>query len=366
MNILGLMSGTSLDGMDIVYVQFNQTPLLEYKVYSAETIPYTTEWKQKLTDASNLSKSELIQLDLEYGSWIAKNILAFIQTHKIHPDLISSHGHTIFHQPQNKYTLQIGNGRQICQETRIPVINNFRQQDILLGGQGAPLVPFGDELLFSEYDFCLNLGGFSNVSWKSLNTRKACDIAPCNILLNKICNRIHKDFDLDGMLAALGSQIEELFTKWNKLEFYKLPAPKSLGREWFEMNFQKDLENFQNSTEDLLATATNHIAYCIHSFLVRQVTNLKNPMDLSGTNQAAAKRCLVTGGGAYNSTLMNTLRQYSLNQIEYVLPDKLIIEYKEAILFALLAFRRWNQELNVLASVTGAEKDHCSGDLYTF
>ena len=194
-------------------------------------------------------------------------VLNFIKTNDLEPDLISSHGHTIFHRPQNGYTLQIGAGKRIHEITQTTLINNFRVQDVELGGQGAPLVPMGDEILFSEYDFCLNLGGFSNISWKQNGIRYACDIGPCNILLNSICKRLQIEYDKDGFLAKKGKSIESLLEKWNQIAFYFLSTAKSLGSEWFEQQFKDDSFNKEYIEIDLLATAIQHIAFQLNQFI---------------------------------------------------------------------------------------------------
>lgn len=354
------MSGTSMDGLDIVCVEFTYTNRLNYRVIASQTLAYTSEWKSKLSNAFHLNESLLTLLDLEYGIWLGTMVNEFIKTKNLSAHLIASHGHTVFHQPKNKISLQIGNGQKLFDLTKIPVVNNFRQQDVMLGGQGAPLVPMGDELLFSEFNYCLNLGGFSNISWNHSKQRRACDLSPCNILLNAICQRIQINFDDQGLLASKGNILNELLTKWNAIPFYTQAPPKSLGREWFELNFLSDIQNTYYKVEDLLATSVQHISFQINQFI--QNTQQEN----SATNTPSKEiSCLVTGGGAYNQYLMKQLQENSLNGLNYVLPKDELIDFKEAILFALLGYLRWNNEINVLASVTGAIKDHCSGDVYT-
>ncbi len=355
-NVIGLMSGTSLDGLDIAYVRFKVNKNIEFELIQSTTIPYSQEWKQKLSDAFHSGAEELKRLDEEYGVWIGNSVLQFINQYHIVPDLVSSHGHTIFHKPSEKYTLQIGSGIKIHELTQLPVINNFRAQDVALGGQGAPLVPVGDELLFSEYDFCLNLGGFSNISWKMNGKRLACDIGPCNILLNEICKKLGVGFDEDGNLARQGKISPTLLEKWNQLSFYKLEAPKSLGREWFESNFLDDIQQESHSANDLLATAVFHIVHQISTF-VRAIINKENSIQTNYT-------ILCTGGGAHNIYLMKQLQESVAESCSIVLPDKGIIDFKEAIVFALLGLLRWRNENNILAAITGASRDHSSGDVY--
>ena len=357
-NVIGLMSGTSLDGMDIAYVSFIRSEKIEFDLIHSETIPFSKEWKQKLSQAFHSTPDELIKLDASFGVWIGNAVLHFIKSYQIKPDLIASHGHTIFHKPNLRFTLQIGSGKMIRDLTHIPVINNFRVQDVALGGQGAPLVPIGDELLFPEYDFCLNLGGFSNVSWKEKGKRLACDIGPCNILLNEICKRISMEYDKNGKLAETGKIITSLLDKWNELEFYKLQAPKSLSREWFEMYFLKDIQKVLFEVNDLLAAAIEHTVLQINEFLEKTINQLDQ--DALKSNY----KILVTGGGTHNSYLMKKLQTLGANRIQYIIPDKNIVDFKEAIVFALLGYLRWNNEINVLASVTGAKRDHSSGEVY--
>lgn len=354
--VIGLMSGTSMDGLDIAYVSFKENDKIHFKLECCENIVYSKEWKDKLAQAFYATPEELSKLDSEYGIWLGNTVLHFIKAYQIKPDLIASHGHTIFHKPHEKYTLQIGSGKIIKDLTQIPVVNNFRTQDVAMGGQGAPLVPIGDELLFPEFDFCLNLGGFSNISWKQDRKRLACDIGPCNILMNAICKRISLEYDKDGTLASQGKTLPALLDKWNAIDFYKLSAPKSLGREWFEMNFIDDIQNDEYDIRDLMATALQHIVVQLNIFLenaIRQINSNKQKYNV-----------LITGGGAHNAYLMNELSKHSNKCLEFVIPDRNIIDYKEAIVFALLGYLRWNHQINVLASVTGAERDHSSGEIY--
>lgn len=354
------MSGTSMDGLDLVCVEFTSTNRINYRVIASQTLAYAPEWKSKLSNAYHKNEPDIALLDLEYGMWLGHMVNDFIKTNNLSVDLLASHGHTVFHQPKNKISLQIGNGQKIFELTNIPVVNNFRQPDVLLGGQGAPLVPMGDELLFSDYHFCLNLGGFSNISWNHSKQRKACDLSPCNILLNAICQRIQLDYDSNGALASKGNILNELLVKWNTIPFYTQVPPKSLGREWFELNFISDIQNKNYKVEDLLATAVQHIAFQINQFI--QLSQQEISSTIIHSKQLT---CLVTGGGVYNYYLMRQLQENAINGLNYVIPDNELIDFKEAILFALLGYLRWNEKINVLASVTGAVRDHSSGAIYT-
>lgn len=357
MNVLGLMSGTSLDGLDMALVRFSQSPKLQFEFLATKTIPYSEEWKSRLSDAFFADPGALQELDKLYGIWLGEQVLVFREEFNWPIDLIGSHGHTVFHRPDEGYTLQIGSGKEILQLTAIPVVCNFRQQDVALGGQGAPLVPIGDALLFSEYDYCLNLGGFSNISWDLQGQRKACDLSPCNMLLNSLSMRLGKNFDKGGTLAQMGTVIPDVLNHWNALGFYQLPYPKSLGREWYLQNFKTDDLFDKYEVVDLLRTAVEHIAFQIHHFVETQI--LINPN--KGVHVASI---LCTGGGAYNDFLMDRLNTFSNTKYKFLIPDPTLIDNKEALVFALLAYLKWNLQVNVLSSVTGASGDHSSGDVY--
>ncbi len=351
-NVIGIMSGTSLDGLDIASCEFTFETDWKFKILYSETIEYSEIWKSKLSNAFFLDNTGIESLDNEYGAYIAEVVMKFIQKYNLQIDLISSHGHTIFHKPKEKISLQIGSGRIIAQKLGIITISNFRQQDVMLGGQGAPLVPIGDHLLFSEYDLLLNLGGFANISWRNeKGIREACDIGPCNILFNAICNKINLNMDADGALAKSGKLIPELYEKWNQLEFFKLNHPKSLGREWFEENYKQDINLEKYSANDLLATASTHIADQILIFISKIKVN-------------KAFKLLCTGGGSYNTYLIKKINSLIPIESELIKPSNKIINFKEALIFAFIGLLRFQGKNNVLASVTGASKDHSSGEIF--
>ncbi|WP_294288388.1 anhydro-N-acetylmuramic acid kinase [uncultured Chryseobacterium sp.] len=339
---LGLMSGTSLDGLDICLVRFEKKQAWDFRILKAETLPYSAEWESKLRNSIYLSAEELLELHSEYGFYLGKSVKNFIEKHQLQNiDLIASHGHTVFHQPKKKFTLQIGDGRAIKLETHLPVIYDFRSQDVLMDGNGAPLVPIGDELLFPQYDACLNLGGFSNISLKVNHQRMAFDIAPVNVVLNILAQTFNKNFDENGDLARKGTVNEGLLNDLNALDFYRQSAPKSLGVEWCNEHIFplfRDLEK-----QDLLATFTEHASLQISKVL----------------NENRLKKVLFTGGGTYNAYLIEKIR--SGTDAEIIIPGKDIIDYKEALIFAFMGVLRLNNEVNVLASATGSLHDHCSG-----
>lgn len=337
------MSGTSLDGLDICYAKFIKTKSnWDFQILTSETIPYSSEWEHALKNAIQLPSEELLKLDVDYGFYLGEKTSEFISKHKIiNLDLIASHGHTVFHQPKNKFTLQIGNGRAIKSKINKTVIYDFRSQDVILGGNGAPLVPIGDELLFSNFDACLNLGGFSNISLKRNKIRIAFDICPVNILLNSFAEKFGEKFDKNGEIARTGTIDHQLLENLNELEFYKQTAPKSLGIEWINNQISPLIQN--QKAEDLLATFTEHAA--------NQIANIFDFYNIQNV--------LITGGGAYNSYLIEKIK--SRTETEIQIPNKEIIEYKEALIFAFMGILRSLNLDNVLSSATGSQNDHCSG-----
>lgn len=339
---VGLMSGTSLDGLDICFARFEKQDEWTFKILKAETLPYSKSWEDKLRNSIHLFAEELLELNSEYGFYLGKAVRNFIEKHQIgNIDLIASHGHTVFHQPQKKFTLQIGDGRAIKLETNLPVIYDFRSQDVLMGGNGAPLVPIGDELLFSEYDACLNLGGFSNISMKIEEKRIAFDVAPVNIILNKLAQKFNKNFDENGDLARTGKINKNLLSKLNSLDFYSQSHPKSLGIEWCNENIFPLFGDIE--TADIMTTFTEHTA--------EQISKIFNIYML--------KSVLFTGGGTYNQYLTEKIK--AKTNTEIVIPEKEIIDYKEALIFALMGVLRYNNKINVLCSATGSLQDHSSG-----
>jgi anhydro-N-acetylmuramic acid kinase len=342
MQAIGLMSGTSLDGLDICYANFEKQDHWTFQILQAETIPYSKDWENRLRNSIHLSPEELLELHSEYGFYLGQKVNEFIQKYQLgNIDLIASHGHTVFHQPEKKFTLQIGDGRAIKIETGLPVIYDFRSQDVLMGGNGAPLVPIGDQLLFPQYDACLNLGGFSNISLQSKGKRIAFDIAPINIVLNKLAQKFNKNFDENGDWARKGKVNQELLAQLNALDFYQQPHPKSLGIEWCNEYVFSLLEDIE--TVDMLATFTQHAAHQISKAI--HENNIKN--------------ILFTGGGTYNTFLIEKIRERTATEI--IIPDTEIIDYKEALIFAFMGILRARHEINILASATGCSADHSSG-----
>ncbi|PWN67884.1 anhydro-N-acetylmuramic acid kinase [Chryseobacterium oncorhynchi] len=340
--VIGLMSGTSLDGLDICLVEFKKQDRWTFEILNANTLPYSTDWENKLRNSIYFSGEDLLELHSEYGFYLGQQVKEFIERHQLEGiDMISSHGHTVFHQPQRKFTLQIGDGRAIKLETNLPVIYDFRSQDVLMKGNGAPLVPIGDELLFSDYDACLNLGGFSNISLQNNGKRIAFDIAPVNIILNTLARQLNKGFDENGDLARKGKISESLLDQLNSLDFYQQSHPKSLGIEWCNQHVLPLLENIEPL--EALATFTEHIA--------QQISNTINKNNI--------KDILITGGGAYNTFLIEKIKAKTKSEV--IIPEKEIIDYKEALIFAFMGVLKINNEINILSSATGSTSDHSSG-----
>lgn len=347
-NIIGVMSGTSLDGIDLAHLNFEViNGKWNFQILESETIGYSQEWIEQLKIAVGFSESELVQLNKEYTLLLGNTISAFISKNKLESiDAVCSHGHTILHQPTKGITLQIGNLPEIAAICNQKVVCDFRVQDVAFGGQGAPLVPIGDQILFSEVDYCLNLGGFSNVSFEENGKRVAFDISPVNTVLNFYANKLGLEYDDKGSISRTGKINSDLLNNLNELDFYQLKYPKSLGFEFVKEIILPLIEKYKISIEDKLATFTEHIAYQIGMILPNKENKL-----------------LITGGGAYNDFLIQRI-QFYLMKTSLLIPEKKIIEYKEALIFGLLGVLKLRNEINTLSSVTGASKDHSAGKIY--
>lgn len=345
---LGVMSGTSLDGIDCAVIEFiYEKKQWTYEIVQGETIVYSDEWIKQLKNAIHLPEADLHLLNIEYTYYLGEVLNNFLVKHHLKDlDFIASHGHTVLHQPEKGLTLQIGNLPIITDMISIPFICDFRVQDVLLGGQGAPLVPIGDRLLFSDYDACLNLGGFSNVSFEQNENRIAFDICPINTLLNFFSIKLGTPYDDKGIFAASGIVNQSLLLALNNLPFYQQKGPKSLGIEQVNTDYLPLILKQQLRERDVLATLVEHMAIQIANVL-----------------KVKEGKVLITGGGAYNTHLINCLETY-LPNMDIVLGSKKLIEFKEALIFAFLGMLRLKDVNNVLSSVTGATHDHCSGVIF--
>nr|WP_315211310.1 anhydro-N-acetylmuramic acid kinase [uncultured Flavobacterium sp.] len=346
---IGVMSGTSLDGVDLAHIVFTvKNNKWEFQILESETISYTTDWLNKLKTAVDFSEGQLEKLNQDYTQHLASIILSFIEKYDIkNLDAVCSHGHTILHQPQNGFTLQIGNLPEIAALINQTVVCDFRVQDVQLGGQGAPLVPIGDRILFSEYDYCMNLGGFSNVSFEKNKERIAFDISPVNTVLNFYANQLGLDYDDKGSISRSGICNDDLLNELNALDFYQKKHPKSLGFEFVKETILPIIESYPIPIEDKLHTFTEHVALQIALALPNKNGSL-----------------FISGGGAYNDFLIERI-QYHLPEMKIIIPSQKILEFKEALIFALLGVLKLRGEINVLSSVTGAKTDHSSGIIYS-
>ena len=343
--VLGIMSGTSLDGVDLAFCEFSFDGKWSFSLVGGETISYSQDWYSRLSSAHLLTGEELIYLHTSYGSYLGKLSSEFCRKNKFVPELISSHGHTVFHQPHRGFTLQIGDGNSLAASAGVNVVSNFRMLDVALGGQGAPLVPLGDKLLFPEADYCLNLGGIANISFDDNAKRIAFDICPANMILNFLAAKTGKKYDEGGQMAASGNLIPEMLSALNTLDYYQKSFPKSLGREDVERDVLPIVNTEKFSANDVLHTFCVHIAQQVSSVLKRKS---------KGT-------LLVSGGGALNNFLIECLQKEC--QANIIVPSKSIINFKEAIIFAFLGVLRMRNEVNCLSSVTGAVRDCVGGEM---
>ncbi|MBS2099890.1 anhydro-N-acetylmuramic acid kinase [Carboxylicivirga linearis] len=345
---VGLMSGTSLDGLDIAMCNLRiNDGKWTYSFIKTQTVEYTSELEQKLKNAFYLSGAELMQLHRDYGKWLGQQVNHFLEGVGEKPDFIASHGHTIFHEPHNQMNFQLGDGGMLAATSGITVVSDFRTLDICLGGQGAPLVPVGDQLLFESYSACINLGGFANVSVVKDGKRLAWDICALNFVLNKLAKQVGEDYDEGGALGRRGKIIRSLLDDLSNLEYYKGRAPKSLGQEWVEKELWPIIDKYNSEpVENIAHTYYHHVAEVISCEL-----------EVVGDGSV-----LITGGGVYNSYLIELLQNKMRQFIE--IPDRNLIEYKEALVFALLGALRMQGEVNCWSSVTGAKKNSSSGVIH--
>jgi len=346
-----MMSGTSLDGVDLAFCLFtrDQDGCWSFRIEEAETIPYSDAWRTRLQRVDSGTAQELASTDSDLGYLMGNLAREFLHYHRLQPVVIASHGQTIFHQPQRGMTLQIGKGAIIAAVTGYPVVCDFRTADVVLGGQGAPLVPIGDKLLFPSFSHCLNLGGFSNISYDQRGIRIAYDICPVNLVLNHLASLEGLLFDAAGALARSGSVIPELLESLNRLDYYQKPPPKSLGKEWVEemvLPLLHPASNIQHPASILLRTFIEHIAIQVGR----------------NTGTDPNQKVLVTGGGALNDFLIERIRAHTIPRV--VIPDLLTVEFKEALIFAFLGLLRWRNEINILSSVTGASRDSIGGAIF--
>ena len=366
--VIGLMSGSSLDGLDIVCVDFScvgkyPNEKWTFHILHAETVPYSTDWIKRLSTANELDARSYLLLHTSYGHYLGRCVKHFIVKYNLELDdidLISSHGHTVFHEPWNGMTAQIGDGSAICAETHLLVVNDLRAIDIAYGGQGAPIVPIGELCLFDEYRLLLNIGGITNITDQKY--RIAFDICPANRILNKLVQQyLNKEYDENGHLSSKGKINDILLNKLNQFDYYKKFYPKSLSNSFGLEIIYPLLESSSLNIYDLLRTYIEHI--------IQQICNsIQMIIDNEQQNQSAYINCqmLVTGGGAHNKFLFqclkNKLQERFGIKIEY--PDVNIIDFKEGLIMAFIGLLRVQKKSNVLASVTGATCDTIGGAVW--
>lgn len=354
--VIGLMSGSSLDGLDIAHVQLEEVRgKWSYQLLHTACIPYTDAWLASLQHAANISVSDFLKLNTSYGGYLGEKVNEFIAAnaieHQVH--FIASHGHTVFHEPGNKTTFQLGDGASIAAVTKLPVISDLRSLDVALGGQGAPIVPVGDKLLFSDHDYLLNIGGIANITVYENGNPVAFDICPANQILNNLASREGKLMDENGELAAAGKLLPALLDDLNDALYYNLLPPKSLSNEAAQDMIFPKLSQSAHSVADMLHTMCVHIARQIAA-AVRQSPHGKEMASL-----------VATGGGAFNTFLMDQIKnELAPLNVNVVVPEADVVKFKEALVMALIGTLRWREEINVLSSVTGAVKDSCGGALW--
>ena len=343
---IGLMSGTSADGLDVCCATFTlKNGKWSYKIDCAKGYSYAPELKDILMNkVQKMSALEFITFHSQYGHFLGQKVNEFMKEFNVKPDLIASHGSTVFHEPSKRIMFQIGDGAAIAAETGIQTVSDFRRLDIMLGGQGAPLVPVGDRALFGSYDYCLNIGGFSNISYDDGPRRIAFDISPVNYVINRYCRTIGLEMDRDGEIAAKGSVNDALLNDLNSLDYYSQKPPKSLAREWVEKNVFPLIDKYSLTLEDTLRTYYEHCA-----FQLAKVTD-------------KGKSILVTGGGAWNKFLLE--RMEALSGCTLKVPEPEVVDYKEALIFAFLGVLYMTDTPSCLSSVTGAAKDNIGGMLF--
>lgn len=347
-NAIGLMSGSSLDGLDIAFVELTEIAgKWTYELKASACVPYTEEWKEKLKNASSMSVAQFLDLHTAYGRYLGAEVVQFIEAHqlfhKVH--FIASHGHTAYHNPATQTSFQLGDGASIAAVSGLKVISDLRNKDVAYGGQGAPIVPMAEQLLWKEYDLCLNLGGIANLTVNHAPVI-AFDICPCNQVLDYLAQKNGKTFDAEGNMAALGNVDTSILAQLENLDYYQINGPKSLANQ-----YSQELITLLDKLEvnDALATASEHIATEISKHLQENTTT--------------ETKLLITGGGALNTFLIQKLVTKN-PQLNIIVADEATIKFKEAIAMALLGALRWMEQDTVLASVTGAEKNSVGGALW--
>lgn len=349
-SILGIMSGSSMDGIDLAICEFPKEG--SYILHKSETIPLPDQLSDRITGFASLNPFEIADLDADFSLFVAQTINNFIGDFAGKIGLIVSHGHTIYHNPPKNVSWQLGNGGIIASKCGIDTLCDLRIQDVTLGGEGAPLASTLDFHIFKNHDLLINLGGIANVSLRGLeNKLLSWDVGPCNQILNALAARNGMKYDDEGKLARKGIAIDEIMESWQKLDYFNREVPKSLDNSWVRQNFIEPILMLPYPNGDLLATSVE--------FLARQLADdiRKN----SGFNMEG----LVTGGGAHNTYLIERINAHCSDLGVKVQPAaRELIDYKEAILMAFMGHLYQQKRANTVSSATGAVKDIQAGGLY--
>lgn len=357
---IGLMSGSSLDGLDIAYCKFDveNENVLDWELLKAETIPFSEMWQSRLTHLPTQSALIYAKTHTYFGHYMGELVIDFMSRNNVFPNFIASHGHTIFHHPNKRMTAQIGDGAALAATTGLMVISDFRTQDIAIGGEGTPLAPAADKYLFEGYDFYLNIGGIANISCNVNGKMIAFDIGGANQVLNGLAVLMNQEYDEDGKIAKAGEVVNELLQEVNSIDYFAQRYPKSLDNQWVIQNLLKKYREYPESVENRMRTA-------VEQLVEQTVSSVLQIIENEGLT-SKKYRMLVTGGGVFNSFLIHRMREFFKGKIdlEIVVPEKEIVQFKEAILMALLGVLRMENIPNCLASVTGAKRNTIGGAIY--
>lgn len=360
-SVVGLMSGSSLDGTDLAWCTFefaeeNPAQLLNWTLHKGTTLPYPFEWKERLRNAPQLNGRDLWLLHTELGLYFGNIVNNFLDGVPETVDFIASHGHTVFHYPAQHTTTQVGDGAAIAGVLNLPVIDQFRTQDMAIGGQGAPLAPLADQYFFSDYFACLNLGGITNISIQTPQGYLAFDVGGANQVMDVLMQEIGEIYDEAGQLARTGQLIPELKQAADALPFHTLAPPKSLGNDWVREQLLPIFQDQQYPLQDRLHTYCQHVAGQIAASISQ--TAQQEQLEVN-----ASQQMLVAGGGGFNLFLCECIAS-AIHPLQLVIAPPDIIAYKEAALMALAGALRWQQQPNVLASVTGAQRSVVGGAIH--
>lgn len=358
--VIGIMSGSSLDGLDIAFVQFEETGgKWSWHIEAADCKPYPEAWRTRLAGATELSAREYMLLHSEYGHYIGREVRRFMEENELsyRVSLIASHGHTTFHMPPHM-TGQIGCGAAIAAETGLPVVTDLRALDVALGGQGAPIVPMGEKLLFPGERFLVNIGGIANLSVATPGGYVAFDTSPANRLLNLLVAPLGLEYDEDGRIAASGQIDHGVLQQLKSLPYHGETYPKSLPNQFGTDLVMPILSKSGSGRADALRTAVEYIAWAVSSGVTAVIAQTGLPVP-------DGSRLLVTGGGALNSFLVSRIDALLQPMgLSAVAADPVTAMYKEALIMGLLGVLRWREESTTLSTVTGATRDSIGGALW--